>query len=923
MKRWEKGFGPAALLALLLTLLAAAGCSGRAAVKAAQDAQGRTYTYVADDPVQARTYRLANGLTVMLARNDREPRIRSLIAVRAGSADDPVRATGLAHYFEHMMFKGNAQLGALDWEKERPLLEELAVLFERHRAETDPEKRAAIYREIDRVSLAAAPLGNDEYWQLCRVLGAQGTNAWTSFDETVYTNDIPAAALEKFLRLESCRFSGIALRRFHTELEAVYEEFNLSQDSDSTMAFWSLMRRLFPHHAYGRMVIGLPEHLKAPSMNDIYGFFRRFYRPSRMAVILVGDLDFDRTIGLVERTFGALPEPPPEPSEASGRVPEPPLEAAQTVEVFGPESEFAGAAWRFENTPENRAMLTMIGLILENGQCGLFDTDLARPGRVQSVGSDMTRLRDYLIHFCYVEPKEKQTLEEARDLLLAEIEKLRRGDFPAWLPKAAAANARLAMLVAGEERGEAAGMLKSRFIRGVTAASDLAEIAALEAITPEQVAAFAAKHYRNDVTVYKRRGEPAHKVHAEKPPITPVTVPETLSAFAREWLALPEGAPSEPVFVDYRARLPRTEAAPGVGFYAVKNDRNERFSFGYSVPTGSLGDRKLSAALALLDRIGAAGMTADELRAECYQLAVSLHVDRSPFRTTVRVSGLQRNAEAAIALFFRALERAEVTPEALTALVDEVLLARENRRRDPDEQFHFAIQYALYGGRANYACDEMPESELRRLDPAELQERLRGFLSLPGDFCYYGPAEPETMLALVPRRAAKGLLPAERQYRIAPPAHDTVYLVDYPNAGVKAALLRPDGIFAEPPLTFAALYRRYADRSLFVELRERQAMAYAVGGTYSIPEIRPDNWSCFQSYIATSPDKLTAAMERLAERQLSPLEDQRLFESVRDAEISGIRHFRAHPASWYRRSGAPSPGGGSPSPRSSSAGSSS
>ena len=901
MKRWEKGFGLAALFALVLTLLAT-GCSNEAAVKAVQDAQGRTYTYVADDPVQARTYRLANGLTVMLARNDREPRIRSLIAVRAGSADDPARSTGLAHYFEHMMFKGNAQLGALDWEKEQPLLEELAALFEQHRQETDPEKRAAIYREIDRVSLAAAPLGNDEYWQLCRAIGAQGTNAWTSFDETVYINDIPSEALEKFLRLESCRFSGIALRRFHTELEAVYEEFNLSQDSDETMAFWTLMRCLFPHHAYGRMILGLPEHLKAPSMNDIHGFFRRFYRPSQMAVILVGDLDFDRTIELVECTFGALPEPPPEPPEASCRVPEPPLAEDRIVEIAGPENESATVAWRFENTPENRAMLTMIHMILQNGECGLFDTDLTRPGRVRSVDSTVLRLRDYLLFGCSVEPKEKQTLEEARDLVLAEIGKLASGDFPAWLPKASAANARLLMLVAGDERGEAAGMLKIRFIRNVGAEDALAEIAALERITPEEVAAFAAAHCRTGgVTVYKRRGEAAHKVHAEKPPITPVAVPEALSPFAEDWLALAEGTPPEPVFIDYRARLPRTEIAPGVGFYAVKNERNERFSFAYSVETGSLGDRKLTAALALLDRIGAAGMTADELRAEFYKLAVSLDISVSPFRTSVGISGLQRNAPAAIALFLRALNEAEVTQEALNVLVDETLLRRENRRRDPDELFHFANQYALYQGRANYACDEMPESELRSLTPAELQTRLRGYLSLPGDFRYYGPAEPEAILPLVPRRAATALLPPERHYRIEPPAHDTVYIVDYPNAGVKAALLRPDGLFAEPPLTFAALYGRYASRSFFSDLREKRAMAYAVSGGYAVPTIDPDNWSLFQAYIATSPDKLAEAMKRIAELQLSPPEDRRLFESARSAELSRIRHFRAHPATWYGR----------------------
>ena len=220
------------LLFILLTALPF--LCGAWETRQAVDKDGFTYEYIPDDPFSTRTYVLENGLKVFLSRNTLEPRITSLISVRTGGADDPEASTGLAHYFEHMMFKGNGVLASLDWEKEAPLLDKLAELFDQYRKETDPDKRAAIYREIDKVSGEAAKYSNDEYWTLVRGLGATDTNAWTGYDETVYINNIPSNALDKYLYLESVRFSSIALRRFHTELEAVYEEFNRSQNNDGT-----------------------------------------------------------------------------------------------------------------------------------------------------------------------------------------------------------------------------------------------------------------------------------------------------------------------------------------------------------------------------------------------------------------------------------------------------------------------------------------------------------------------------------------------------------------------------------------------------------------------------------------------------------------------------------------------------------------
>ncbi len=325
--------------------------------------------------------------------------------MRAGSADESEKSTGLAHYFEHMMFKGNDKIGSLNWEKEKPLLDRIADLYEQHRAEKDPEKRKELYAEIDRLSAEASQYSNNEYWTLNNMMGGSGTNAWTSFDETVYMTDIPSNQLERFLTLEAERFSSIALRRFHTELETVYEEFNLGQDSDSRSAYFALLKLLYGSHPYGRPVIGYPEHLKAPSMKDIQAFFREYYNPCNMALILCGDLDFEQTVDLVEKTFGKLRNQEgavctkntsrrPQASEGM-----PVLTQMETAaEIFGPEPEFLYIGFRLDPTPRNKVLMRVLSAVLLNGKCGILDEDLLRPQKVQDAGSFPQVQRDSIYH---------------------------------------------------------------------------------------------------------------------------------------------------------------------------------------------------------------------------------------------------------------------------------------------------------------------------------------------------------------------------------------------------------------------------------------------------------------------------------------------------------------------------------------------
>ena len=212
-------------------------------VKEKVDENGYKYEMVINDPLNTRIYSLDNGLKAYLTVNEDEPRIQTYIAIKAGSTYDPSETTGLAHYLEHMMFKGNSKIGTINWEEESRLLQEISDLFEQHKNTNDLEEKTIIYTKIDSVSLLASKhVVANEYDKLASNIGAKRTNAYTTHERTVYMNNIPSNELEKWLELEKTRFGELTLRLFHTELETVYEEFNMTQDSDGRKIYYEMMR---------------------------------------------------------------------------------------------------------------------------------------------------------------------------------------------------------------------------------------------------------------------------------------------------------------------------------------------------------------------------------------------------------------------------------------------------------------------------------------------------------------------------------------------------------------------------------------------------------------------------------------------------------------------------------------------------------
>ena len=199
------------------------------------------YETVNGDPLKAKIYTLDNGLKVYMTVNKEQPRIQANIAVKVGGKNDPSETTGLAHYFEHLMFKGTPNFGTSDYEAEKVLLDEIEALFEVYRVTEDEAERAAIYHKIDSISyLASDYFIPNEYDKLMSFIGSEGTNAYTSTDMTVYVEQIPSNQIENWARIQADRFANPVIRGFHTELETVYEEKNMSLTKDFRKALEAL-----------------------------------------------------------------------------------------------------------------------------------------------------------------------------------------------------------------------------------------------------------------------------------------------------------------------------------------------------------------------------------------------------------------------------------------------------------------------------------------------------------------------------------------------------------------------------------------------------------------------------------------------------------------------------------------------------------
>ena len=629
---------------------------------------GYTYKYVTHDPTNARFYTLRNGLTVILSPTNKEPRIQCYMAVKAGSKTDPATNTGLAHYLEHLLFKGTDKYGSLDWEKERKELDKIDDLYEQYNKTKDADQRKAIYKKIDSVSGVASKYAiANEYDKMMTSMGAQGTNAFTSFEKTVYTDDVPANALDKYITVQAERFRNPVLRIFHTELEAVYEEKNRTLDNDGRQVFETLFANLFKKHNYGlQTTIGTVEHLKNPSLREIRKYFKTYYVPNNMAVVLSGDFNPDEVIAKIDKVFSYM-EYKDVPKYTFEK--EDPITAPIVREVVGPDAESVSIAYRLPGNQEKDALLAdLVGEILTNGEAGLIDLNLVKKQRLLGASAFNWALIDYGVLWLSGRPSQGQSLEQVKDLMLNEIENLKKGNFDDDLIPSIVNNIKKRIIQSTESYSSRAYMLMNAFTDNLDWRDQVAYVNDLSKIKKQDVVAFANKYLGNNyVVVYKKQGQRTNVEKIEKPAITPVeTNADKQSAFVKMVNDMPS-TPVSPVFLDYNKDLQKSKLGKAEVLY-VQNKDNDLYRLRFRYKIGSLNDLKMPLAADYIEFLGTDKKSAEQISKEFYKIASSFRISVGEEYTTVTIEGLQENFEAAVKLYEDLVLNVKADNEALAAL---------------------------------------------------------------------------------------------------------------------------------------------------------------------------------------------------------------------------------------------------------------
>lgn len=814
-------------------------------------------------------YTLSNGLQLLLKVNKDEPRIFTNIAIRSGSKQDPAETTGLAHYMEHMLFKGTSKIGTLDWEKEKVLLEKISDLYEQHRQTNDPEEKKAIYKAIDQTSYEAAQLAAaNEYDKLASAIGAQKTNAYTWVEQTVYVNEIPSNEVERWMELESERFKMMALRLFHTELETVYEEFNITQDNDYRKTNKRIRETLFPSHPYGtQTTIGTAQDLKNPSHVNIQWYFNTYYVPNNMAIVMSGDFDPEEVVKLAERYFGSYQAKPVPPFTFEQQ---PNLTEPVRKEVVGKDAAYVQMAWRLGSAvSDNTNLLILASNILYNNKAGLIDINLNQTQQVLQSAAFFTLMEDYAVLNVYGRARNGQDLEEVESLLLAEVKKLQTGDFEDWLIEAVINDLQLERFSMAESNANIVQALTNSYVLGIDWQKYVDQLEQLKKVTKADIIEF-ANNYLGDrfVSVFKRQGVDDKVIKVEKPEITAIPLDRnTSSAFAQSFLAK-ETASLSPTFVDFDAAIQRSKLNNGIQVSYVANPNNSLARLDFIFEMGKFHNLLIPLAIEYLNYLGTSRYSSTQIQQHLFRLGLSLDYYSAREHSYITLSGLEKSVEQGMELLNHILNDIQPNEAALQNVKDDILKKRENAKKDRNYLLNQGLMnYGRYGGHSPISY-KLNKAALNQITSKQLIDLIKSLFEFPHEIYYYGQNGVSQTIDLlnkhhnvpVPSRS----IPVPMKFEEFDNTENQVFIFDFPIIQTDILMLsKGTPNFDLEEFVFSEIYNEYFGYGLssvvFQEIREAKALAYSTYAFNATPE-KIDRAHYLRAYVGTQPDKLIEAI---------------------------------------------------------------
>jgi predicted Zn-dependent peptidase len=822
----------------------------------------------APESLKLTTFTLPNGLTVYINEDPHAADVYGAVAVKGGGKRDPKDATGIAHYLEHMLFKGTDRLGTHNYAAEKPLLDQITRLYDQLGQTRDEQERERIQKHINELSVEAAKYAvPNEMDRLINRIGGNNVNAFTSEEAIVYFNRFPAHQIGPWLDLYAHRFQNPVFRLFQSELETVYEEKNRSMDNFGSVLFETFNKHFFKNHPYGQQtILGETEHLKNPSLSKMQAYFDTYYVPNNMALMLMGPIRAEEVRPLIEKHFGVFQ---PRPVPPFPEYPEAPFKGREVVRLKVSPIKLMIAGWRTvpANHPDELALEVCAALLNNSGETGLLDR-LVLDNKVLAADVVPMVHNDHGGLALFVVPKLiGQSLADAEKLVLTQLDSLREGRFSDELFDAVRTN-----LIRDHELGLESVIYRGYMLLGVfiegRSWNDVIHYGdRVRRISKADIQRVARQYLTSNYLVVESRMGFPKKDKLKKPPFVPVSPPENVkSEYARYFEQLPAGQP-QPRFVDGAREVPRFAYMPGCTVFHANNPVNDLCSFKLELGLGEASEPLLSSTAAYLSVVGSEQLEVKQFKQSLYRLGYSYTVNSDDDHFTVSLTGPEDRLGEALALIRQLFERPARDEKALRNVKDQY---RSQRKLETGEAASMASPLAAWVARGNLSphLRQLDRYQLRRLTIDDLLTPWYRVQTYESRIHYTGRRNETEIRAVLANLGLKAPVHASNapiETPLQTYSEPMVYFFPRRDARQSQLYFFAAGLpLSADSLPLLEAFNSYfgGDMSslVFQEVREFRSLAYSAYGTYRTPK-RPYASGYFVGYIGCQGDKTLESIE--------------------------------------------------------------
>ena len=821
--------------------------------------------------LEVKEHKLKNGLTVWLNEDHSQPKVFGAVVVKAGAKDCP--DTGIAHYFEHMMFKGTDKIGTVDYDAEKTLLDSIALKYDELAATEDEAARSQIQKEINELSIRSSDyVIPNEFNRLISKYGGSGLNAATSYDATIYFNTFSPQYMSQWAEINSERLLNPVFRLFQSELETVYEEKNMYGDFIGGPVMDRLLARYFAPHPYAYPIIGSTKNLKNPRLTEMRKFFEEYYVASNMGLILSGDFDTEAVLPVLEKTFSRI-----RPGEAPKHdiVALPPFKGKEKMKIKFPVPLVKAMGMGFRGVPANHedqvALAVAVNMLNNANGTGFLDKLMVDRKIMASMAMNESMNEAGILAVAVIPKLMFQTYGGAEKLVWKEINRVKEGDFSDEIFNSLKQEQRRQYASNLENIDSRARIMMSLYSQGKSWEDYLQEVSGIDALTKEDVVRVARKYFsENYLCVTKTTGK-YPKDNLTKPDFSPI-VPKNSEAFS-EYAKQLEQLPVQevkPRFIDFQKDVETVSLTPLATLYATANPVTDIFTLNLVYQVGTLEQPKLMHLANYLQFLGTDSLSFHEFRTRLQVLGSTISFDATDKQFFMRITGFDKHFKETVQLAGESIRHVKADDKQIRQVINDAKVTEKAFFESSDNIANALLEKVKYGEQSRFLT-KLSLSEVKKLKGKELLDAFVQVRQTECDLLYCG-----TLPVAQVREEIEASLPLkEITVAVNAPYHrdakkydkPTVYFMDMPTAsqsivyGYAKGEVTDDAWSRHAARLFSVYFGGDMSSLMFQEIREFRSLAYRVSGRYILPPHKLEGKAGeFVTMLSTQSDKTLDAL---------------------------------------------------------------